>query len=183
MVFVPNPNEPSGFFEGQVVENCLTILTRDFKEGMDYYYLDSPTYLSRYGQANLVGAVGQDLPDLAELELGPPLRNVFPCGAIEPRTNSTEEADDRSHIAEVCRIRIYVAVTADSPKATTRKLFKYVRVIHLVLQNARLDFFTGMSNPFGVVLGFEHAYDVVRGDETIISRAAGIEVTVGIRER
>lgn len=165
MPWAPNANEPSGFFEGQVVENCLTILTRDFKEALDHYY------------------AADNLPDFQELELGPPLRNVFPCGAIEPRNNATEEADDRSHIAEVCRIRIYVAVTADSPKATTRKLFKYVRVIHLVLQNARLDFFTGMSNPFGVVLGFEHAYDVVRGDETIISRAAGIEVTVGLRER
>lgn len=165
MAWTPDPNEPNGMFEGPVVENCLTILTRDFKGALDYYY------------------PSDNLPDFGELTLGPPLRNVFPCGAIEPSRNSADEADDRSHVIEVCRIRLYLAVTGDGPKATTRKLFKYVRVAHLVLQNARRDFFTGMSNPFGVILGFEHAYDVVRGDETIISRAAGIEVTVSLRER
>jgi hypothetical protein len=40
-----------------------------------------------------------------------------------------------------------------------------------------------MSNPFEVVLGFEHAYDVVRSTETIISRAGAIELTIGLRER
>jgi hypothetical protein len=164
-VWAPNPNEPQGMFEGPVCENVLTVLTRDFKGGLDYYY-------------------GPDhLPDFAELELGPPLRNVFPSGAIEPRTNRIDEADDRSHQIEVCRVRLFIAVTDDGPKAVSRKLFKYVRVAHLVLQNARRDFFTGMSNPFEVVLGFEHAYDVVRSTETIISRAGAIELTIGLRER
>ncbi len=165
MSWTPNPNEPSGFFEGQIVENCLAIMQRDFKGGLDYYY------------------PSDGLLDFEELELGPPLRNVFPCAAIEPRANTVNESDDRSHQAEACRIRIYMAVTGDGPKATTRKLFKYVRVAHLVLQNARRDFFTGMSNPFGVVLDFEHAYDVVRSDETIVCRAAAIEVKVSLRER
>jgi hypothetical protein len=164
MPWAPNANEPSGFFEGQIVENCLTILTRDFKGALDYYY------------------PGDALKDFAELELGPPLRNVFPSGAVEPSRNSVTESADRSHQIEVCRIRIYICVTSDGPKATTRLLFKYVRVAHLVLQNARRDFFTGMSNPFEVVLDFEHAYDAVRG-ETIIYRAAAIELTVGLRER
>ena len=166
MVYVPNPREPSGVFEGQIIENALTILTRDFQEALDHYY------------------PSQNLPDFAELEIGPALRNVFPCGAIEPRTNRTEGAEDNSHILEICRFRVYVAVTGDGPKATTRKLFKYVRVVHLVLQNAKQDFFSGMSNAFGLVLiDFEHAYDVTREKDSIISRAAGIEVSIGIRER
>jgi hypothetical protein len=165
MVWTPNPNEPSGYFEGPIVNNCKTVLARDFKGALDYYY------------------PSEDLPNFQELVLGPALRNVFPCCGVEPRANSVNESDDRSHQIEVCRVRLYICVTADGPDATTNKLFKYVRVAHLVLQNARSDFFTGMSNPFEVALGFEHAYDVVRGDETIISRAAGIEVTVSLRER
>lgn len=165
MPWTPNPNEPSGMFEGPVVANCKAILVRDFKGGLDHYY---PL---------------EDLPDFDELVLGPPLRNTFPCCAVEPQANRTEEAADRSHIIEVVRIRLYIAVTDDGPDTVSEKLFKYVRVVHLVLQNARTDFFTGMSNPFEVVLGFEHAYDLVRSDETIICRAAAIEVTVGIRER
>lgn len=183
MVWIPNPQEPHGFFEAPVVQNCLTIIERDFKEALDYYYLDSPTYLTRYGQTNDVGASGEDLPDFQERSLGPAMRNVYPCLGVEPHANRTEEADDRSHILEVVRIRLYMAVSGDGPNATTTKLMKYVRVAHLILQNARRDFFTGMSNPFEVVLGFEHAYDLVRGDESIILRAAAIEVSVGIRER
>src|SRR6185436_17170534 len=136
----------------------------DFKGGLDYYYH------------------GERLPDFQELVLGPALKNVFPCCGIEPRTNVVTEAEDSSHQIEVCRIRLYMIVTADGPDTVTRKLFKYVRVAHLVLQNARRDFFTGMSNPFGVVLDFEHAYDLVRSDNTTVARAAGIEVSVGIRE-
>lgn len=165
MTWQPNSNEPAAMFEGPVVQNCLTILTRDFQEALDHYYN------------------GENLLDFQERTLGPPLRNVFPCLAVEPRTNRVDEAADRSHVVEVVRVRIYIAVTADGPSAVTELIMKYVRVVHLVLQTGRRDFFTGMSNPFEVVLGFEHAYDVVRGDETIISRAAAIEVTVGLRER
>jgi len=163
--WMPNPREPSGFFEGPIVANCKTILARDFKGGLDYYY------------------PGDRLPDFQELVLGPALRNTFPCCGVEPRTNAITEADDSSHQIEVCRIRLYMIVTADGPDAVTEKLFKYVRVAHLVLQNARADFFTGMSNPFGVVLDFEHFYDLVRTSETIIGRGAAVEVTVNIRER
>lgn len=183
MAWQPNPAEPHGFFEGPIVGNCKTVLARDFKEALDYYYLDSPTYLTRYGTANAVGPTGEDLSDFQELVLGPALRNAFPCCGIEPRTNTANEAEDRSHQIEVCRVRLYMAVTHDGPDAVTERLFKYVRVAHLVLQHARADFFNGMSNPFGVILDFEHAYDVVRGDETSISRAAAIEVTVSLRER
>ena len=152
-------------FEGPVVQNCLTILTRDFKEALDYYYED------------------EDLPDFQERTLGPPLRNDYPCLAVEPRTNRVEEAGDRSHVLEVVRVRLFLAVTADGPTKVTELIMKYVRVAHLVLQTGRRDFFTGMSNPFEVVLGFEHAYDVVRSSDTGISRAGAIEVSVGLRER
>lgn len=152
-------------FEGPVTQNCLTILTRDFKEALDYYY------------------AGESLLDFGERTLGPPRRNVFPCLAVEPRTNRVEEADDRSHVVEVVRVRLYMAVSGDGPNAVTELIMKYVRVAHLVLQTARRDFFTGMSNPFEVVLGFEHAYDWTREKDSIISRAAVVEVTVGLRER
>lgn len=165
MAWAPNPQEPAAMFEGPVAQNCLTILERDFKSGLDYYY------------------PSEDLLDFQERTLGPPLRDVYPCLAVEPRTNRTEEAGDRSHIIEVVRIRLFIAVSADGPSKVTELIMKYVRVAHLVLQSARRDFFTGMSNPFEVVLGFDHAYDVTRGSEPTIYRAGVIEVAVGVRER
>lgn len=153
-------------FEGPVLQNCLTILTRDFKGALDYYH------------------AGEHLKDFQERTLGPPMRNVFPCLAVEPRTNTTEDAADSSHLLEVIKVRLYLAVTADGPNAVTILIMKYVRVAHLVLQSARQELRTGLSNPFGVVLlGFDHLYDVVREQESIIARAAVIELSVGLRER
>lgn len=165
MAWAPNPQEPAAMFEGPVAQNCLTILERDFKSGLDYYY------------------PSEDLLDFQERTLGPPLRDVYPCLAVEPRTNRTEESADRSHIIEVVRVRLFMAVSANGPSEVTELIMKYMRVAHLVLQNARRDLLTDMSNPFGEILDFEHAYDVVRGNDTIISRAGAIEVTVGLRER
>lgn len=162
----PNPNEPGAMFEAPVLQNCLTILTRDFKGGLDYYH------------------PGENLLDFQERTLGPPLRNVFPCLAVEPRTNRVEEADDRSHLLEVVRLRLYLAVSADGPNAVTTLIMKYVRVVHLVLQNARQELRAGLSNSFGVVLlEFEHAYDVAREHDNAIARAAAIGLSVGLRER
>lgn len=166
MVWTPNPQEPSAMFEGPLLQNCLTILERDFKEALDYYY---PT---------------EDLLDFQERSLGPPLRNIFPCLGVEPRTNDTEAADDNSHQLEAIKVQLNIAVTADGPDKVTDLIMKYVRVVHLVLQNARWELVTGMSNPFGVVLvDFVHVYDWAREQNSIISRAAAVQMSVGLRER
>lgn len=184
MAWRPDPNEPSAMFEGPVLQNCLTILARDFKEALDWYYLDTPTYTTRYGQANEVGPTGEDLLDFQERALGPALQNIFPCLGVEPRINDTEDAEDNSHELEAIRVQLNLAVTADGPDAVTVLIMKYVRVVHLVLQNARWELVTGMSNPFGVVLvDFVHVYDLAREQNSIISRAAAIQMSVGLRER
>lgn len=165
MVWVPNPNEPAAFFEGPIVQNTLNIITRDFKGAADYYY------------------PSDDLEDFDERALGQPQKNTFPCLAVWPVTNVTDEADDRSHIVEAARIRIYVGVIADGANSVKIKIMKYVRVLHLVLMTARRDFFTGMSNPFEVVLKIDHYYDVTRSDDNVFFNAAVVDLTVSLRER
>lgn len=166
MAWTPNPNEPSAIFEGQVVENCETIIVRDFKGGLDYYF------------------PGENLPDFAERALGQILGNEFPCLAITPRDNPTIESADRSNIAEAARINIYIGVEGDSPSTVTRKIMKYVKTMNGILRSARRDFFTGMSNPFEVVLDITHSYAPVGGpSESVYFRAAMVELTVNLRER
>lgn len=166
MVWSPNPNEPSANFEGPIIENCETVIVRDFKGGLDYYF------------------PGQDLPDFAERALGQILGNEFPCLAITPRENDITEAADRSHLAEAARINIYMGVTGESPRDVTLKIMKYVKTMDGVLRSARRDFFTGMSNPFEVVLDIKHAYAPVGGpEESVYFRAALVELTVSLRER
>lgn len=166
MAWAPNANEPNAVFEQPIIDNVLTIITRDFKGGLDYYYLS------------------ENLPDFAERALGQVLRNQFPCLAISPRNNPVEEAADRSHLIEVAQVDIYIGVTGTGPDVVTRLIMKYVRVMNAILRSARLDFFTGMSNPFGVMLGFNHRYGPVGGPtDSIYFRAAVVELTVSLRER
>lgn len=165
MAWTPDPNEPSAVFEGPIVENTLTIITRDFKGGLDHYY------------------AADNLPDFAERELGQIIGNQFPCLAITPRSNPIIEADDRSYLAEAARINIYIGVEGDGPGAVTRKIMKYVRVMDSILRSARRDFFTGMTNPFGVVLDTTHEYGAVGGPvESVYFRGAIVGLTVNLRE-
>lgn len=167
MTWEPNPKEPAANFEGPIIDNTLAIITRDFKGALDYYF------------------AADDYPDFKERRLGQIEKLNFPCLAIGPRNNTTEEADDRSYMIEAARIDIYIGVTADKPDTVTRLIMKYVKVMNAVLRSARLDFFTGMSNPFGVVLDITHNYGPLGGPDanSIYFRGAYVELTVGLRER
>lgn len=166
MSWTPNANEPSAVFEGPIIDNCLTVITRDFKGGLDYYY------------------AAANLPDFQERALGQILGNSFPCLAITPRSNQIQEVDDRSHLVEAARINIYIGVAGDGPNTVTTNIMKYVRAMNGILRSARRDFFTGMSNPFEVVLDINHAYGPVGGpEENIYFRGAMVELTVNLRER
>lgn len=156
----------SAVFEEPIINNTLAIITRDFKAALDYFY------------------PADRLEDFSERALGQVLRNEFPCLAISPRDNPVDEADDDSHLVEAARIDVYVGVTDDGADSVTRKIMKYVRAMDAVLRTAREDFFTGMSNPFGVVISARHAYGPVGGPaESIYFRAAVVELTVSLRER
>lgn len=166
MAWTPDPREPAANFELPIIDNTLAIITRDFKGALDYYY------------------PGEKLPDFQERALGQVLRQEFPCLAITPRNNPTDESDDRSHIVEAARIDIYIGVTGDFPNTVTRLIMKYVQVMDAILRSARMDFFTGMSNPFEVVIDCSHVYGPVGGPtDSIYFRAAVVELTVGLRER
>jgi hypothetical protein len=166
MAWTPNPNEPSAVFDLPILENALAIIVRDFKGALDYYYPDD------------------DLPDFAELSLGQIQGNEFPCLALLSQSNVTDDAEDDSHIVEAARLDIYMGVTDSDANSVTRKIMKYVRTMNAVLRSARQDFFTGMSNPFGVFLEITHSYGPVGGPtNSILFRGAMIELTINLRER
>jgi hypothetical protein len=165
MTWTPNPNEPSAVFEEPVINNALAIITRDFAGGLKYFYPD------------------QRLPDFKERSLGKAHKNEFPCVAITPRGNEIDEAEDGSHLVEVATFDIYLGVTGKDATTVTQLIMRYVRVMDAILRSARLDFFTGMSNPFEVVLQLNHSYGPVGDDETIYFRGAIVSVTLRLRER
>lgn len=184
MVWIPDPNEPEAKFEEPVILNTLAIVERDFKEALDYYFLDSPTYLIRYGLANDVGPTGNDYPDFAERELGQVIKNEFPCFAIGPRRNPTAGADDNSAMLEVPSFSNYIGVTGDSAADVTIKIMRYVKVFNAVVRSARNELRAGLNNGFGLIIeSITHDYGPVGEEASIYFRAAFIEVTLSLRER
>lgn len=164
MPWEPNPNEPSANFEGPITANVMRVITRDFKGGLDYYFEDD------------------DLLDFRERTVGLIKKLEFPCLAIGPRATVIDEADDRSHLVEAARVDIYLGVVADTPTNVSYLIMKYVKVMNAVLRSARLEFFEGMSNPFGVVLELRHQYTQIGEHEGVHFRGAYLELTINLRE-
>jgi hypothetical protein len=165
MSWTPDPNEPSAVFELPIMDNALAIIVRDFKGGLDYFYSSD------------------SLPDFVEREMGQIIGLQFPCLAITPRENTITQADDNSYLVEAARMNIYMGVTGENPTDVSRKIMKYVRVMDTILRSARRDFFTGMTNPFKIVLETIHEYGPVGGPEnSVYFRGAILGLTVNLRE-
>lgn len=156
----------SAIFEEQIIRNAKALIIRDFKLALDHYY---PT---------------DDLPDFKERSLGQVLGLQFPSLALGPRENAIEDADDSSHLVEAARVSLYIGVTDDSPENVTIKIMRYCRAMDAVLRTGRLDFFTGMSNPFGVILGVTHSYPPFIGSkDSVYFRSATLELSIQLCER
>lgn len=184
MAWLPDLNEPEANFEEPIILNTLAIVERDFKEALDYYFLDSPTYLTRYGEANSVGPDGNDYDDFAERELGQLVRNEFPHFVVGPRSTPTAGAADNSCIIETPRISSYIGVIGNSAADVTRKIMRYVKVFNSVIRSARNELREGLSNGFGLVIeSIEHEYGPIGDKESIYYRSAYVEITLSLRER
>lgn len=164
MSWTPKPGT-QGVFERGVVLNAMAIIERDMKPGLDHYF------------------PAQNYPDFAERVIGQINKLEFPCLAIGPRDNPVKDADDLSHVIESPRIDIYVGIKADSAEAVTLTLMSYVQVMDSVLRNAKADFFTGMSNPFGLSLEINHSYGPIGEADASYFRGAVLQLTVNLRER
>lgn len=164
MSWEPRPGT-QGVFERGVVVNTLAIIERDMKQALDYYFPDD------------------DYPDFAERVIGQIQKLEFPCLAIGPRDNPTTDAADLSHVVESPRVDIYIGIKGESAADVTLTLMSYVQVMDSVLRNAKDDFFTGMSSPFGLALEIDHSYGPVGEADASYFRGAVLQLTVNLRER
>lgn len=154
-----------GVFERGVLLNTEAIVIRDFKQALDYYF------------------PAENYPDFAERVIGQIEKLEFPCLAIGPRDNPTQDATDLSHVIEGPRVDIYIGVIGESARDVTLKLTSYVQVMDSVLRNAKADFFTGMRNPFGLILEIDHSYGPIGEADASYFRGAVLQLTVNLRER
>lgn len=162
--------------EEALVENILTIVTRDFKDALDYFY---PI------EAELAQSDPRYLHDFQERTLGQIVKNEFPCLAVAPNRNASTCAADEGRLIEAVRIDNYIGVVDDSPATVTQRIMRYVGTFDAVLRSARkADYFVNMSvQTFGFVLEMEHIYGPIGTDKMALFRGARIEVTITVNER
>lgn len=140
MTWTPNSNKPAPVFTGPLIDNALTIVRRDFKEALDYYF------------------PGDDYPDFREIAVGMLKEISFPSYAVNPVDVDTIESEDSSNIAVQFTFDSYIGVTANNDAEATEKIQRYQGVIDAVYRKAEKDFCAGISNPFEISIELSHEF-------------------------
>jgi hypothetical protein len=162
--------------EEGIIDNALFIITRDFKDALEYFY---PI------EAALNSDDPQYLEDFQEKSLGQIQKLVFPTLAIGPNRNAGTESDARDRLKQALRFDVYVGVTADCAANVTTKIMRYMGTLDAVLRSAqKSDWKRNMSAIiFGIVLELEHVYGSIRERESIYYRDALMQVTLIFNEQ
>lgn len=183
MVFVPKFKKPS---DSRIIENILALVQRDFKPAVDWFNLDTPAHLLRYGVANEVGASGQDLPDFVQRTLGRFFKVDYPTFAIDPGRNGPDQNADGSYVDQNFRVNLFVAVSnADGP--TTEQLaMKYMGALESVLRSATsADYFAGFpaNTAFGLVVELSYEYGLLGKNATAYEKPVSVELSLKFETR
>lgn len=166
MAWTPKPGF-SGVMEDLIVPNVLAIVTRDFKQALDYHF------------------AADDLPDFVERTLGQVERKEFPLVAIGPVGNPAVESEDSARFTQPLRIALYLGVVADTNNAVTILIMKYVKVMHAVLHRATIADYFGVEadRVFGFWLNVEHLYGAILSNNTRLFRSATMILTLNFESR
>lgn len=163
-------------FEDKVIDNVLAVIKRDFKFALDYYY---PT------EAALLSTNPAFLKDFQERTFGVFADLAYPKIAIDPVRNASDQSEDDSHLNEVLRVDLFIAVTdADAP-GVTKRLIKYCRALDAVLRTAtRADYLANIdaTKIMGFTAELTHDYLVIGKGSSGYARPARFELTLKFSE-
>lgn len=165
--------------EEAVVDNVRTIVARDFKQALDYFYTI---------EAALPTTDPRHLLDFQERTLGQVSGTVFPSLAIGPNRNASTEDDNQSRLNEAILFDSWIGVTDDTAENVTKRIMRYAGTYNAVLRTAAAknmsDFFRNMSTEvWGVNLELEHIYGPIGKRESVHFRSVVIQGTLKIFER
>jgi len=178
MTFVP---QYSAAFEGPIIDNVITIVTRDMKGALDFF---NPT------EALLPSTDPAFLADFAERSIGTEHGFEFPIFVIGPEENTIAEAEDESRLGEDIKITMNIGIVDDTSEKAYRRCMKYVRALDAVLRSAtKNDYCANMTNgsnvPFGLSKEVSHFYRPlgVNDERTIYFKPATIRLALTFNER
>lgn len=163
--------------EEALVDNVLTIITRDFKDALDYYY---PV------EAAFDPSDPRYLKDFQERTLGQIAKNEFPCLAIGANRGTSGDGPNGECLREDVLIDLYLGVVDDSPANVTRRIMRYRVALDAVLRAAPIsDYFRNMSTEvFAFVLDeISYTYGPIGTEKVSLFRGAVMQVPIKINER
>jgi hypothetical protein len=163
--------------EEGLVANILTIITRDFKDALDYFY---PI------EAALAETDPRYLRDFQERELGQIVGNAFPSLSIGPNRGTSADGPNDECLRQDHSIDIHIGVVDDSPQTVTTRIMRYRGTLDMVLRSAPIsDYFVNMSvEVFGFVLDeIDYFYGPIGQRQSANFRGAVLQIPIKINER
>lgn len=163
--------------EEALVDNVMSIITRDFKAAIDQRYpieaaysADDPRYLRDFQERCLGQIEGNDYPSLA----------------VGPNRGTAGDGPNGECLRESVLIDIHIGVTDDSPATVTKRIMRYRATMDMVLRSAPIsDYFVNMSvDAFAFVLDeIDYFYGPIGQRQTANFRGALLQVPIKINER
>lgn len=154
-------------FEGRLIDNILTLVTRDMKFALDYFY---PT---------------ENLDDFKERALSYPRGLNFPMLVIDPLSNPTVNVENVI-IEQSARFTLEIGVTDSDAERVTRRCMKYMRSGDAVLRTGTVDdYFAGYTaGRYGdLVIDCSHDYSTAAvNPKGLYFRSGSIELVLGYKE-
>lgn len=142
--------------ESEIIDNLLEVTHRDMKRSLDYFNLDTPTYLTRYGVSNFVGASGEDLPDFAVMTQEEDTSFLYPLLVLGLERMESPEHVSGEYLQQDLIVGAGIVVKDSSIKNVKRKATKYVRAFKAVVRAAEhSDLFPGNDADF-----LDHVVDI-----------------------
>lgn len=142
--------------ESEIIDNLLEVVHRDMKRSLDYFNLDTPTYLIRYGVSNPVGATGVDLSDFAVMTQEEDTLFTYPLLILGLERMESPEHVSGEYLHQDLVVGAGLVVKDSSIKAVKIKAPKYVRAFKAVVRAAEhTDLFPGNDADF-----LDHVVDI-----------------------
>lgn len=163
--------------EEALVDNVMTIITRDFKLALDQRY---PI------EAVLPATDPLHLLDFQEREFGQIVGNNFPTLAVGPNRGTAGDGPNGECLRESVLIDIHIGVIDDTPTNVTRRIMRYRATMDMVLRSAPIsDYFVNMSvEAFAFVLDeIDYFYGPIGQKQAANFRGALLQVPIKINER
>lgn len=163
--------------EEALVDNVMTIITRDFKLALDQRY---PI------EAVLPATDPRHLRDFQERGLGQILGNDFPSLAVGPNRGTSNDGPNGECLRENILIDIHIGVLDDSPTTVTQRIMRYRATMDSVIRSAPItDYLRNMSTESFAFVQSEinYFYRTIEEKQSGIFRAALLRVVIDINER